>query len=373
MVRTRLKGINTVRKTLADGSVRKYYYHRASGRKLPGLPGEPEFIAAYAAACASATGHVHGTLNSLIHKWTLSPRWTEQPPPNGSGYAESTRREYRRMLANIEAEFGAMPIAALDDARVRQDFLKWRLRVAKSNGAREADNRLSVLSALLSWARDGAGEIAHNHIAGFERLYHVNRADRIWLPDQIERFLKSAPVEMQRAMIMALHTGQRQGDLLRLTWGNYEGGWIKLRQGKSGFKTKVEIPCTPTLRSMLDGMDRRSAVILTTKTGQPWKARYFKRQWEAVCQSVNIEGLHFHDLRGTAVTMLAEAGATTPQIASITGHSLRTVTYILDRYLARTRHLAEGAMNLFQNAKATEFANRLQTDPEWPKKQKLNN
>ena len=31
MVRARLQGINTVRKRLADGSVRTYYYHRATG------------------------------------------------------------------------------------------------------------------------------------------------------------------------------------------------------------------------------------------------------------------------------------------------------------------------------------------------------
>lgn len=59
--------------------------------------------------------------------------------------------------------------------------------------------------------------------------------------------------------------------------------------------------------------------------------------------------------------MLAEAGCTTPQIAAITGHSLKTVTTILDKYLARTRVLAGEAMSLFENAKSTKFANRLQT------------
>ena len=44
--------------------------------------------------------------------------------------------------------------------------------------------------------------------------------------------------------------------------------------------------------------------------------------------------LHFHDTRGTAITMLAEAGASVPEIAAITGHS-----YLLEMYLPRTRHL----------------------------------
>jgi len=102
----------------------------------------------------------------------------------------------------------------------------------------------------------------------------------------------------------------------------------------------------------------------TTRTTRPWKARYFKSQWEAATKAAGVEQLHFHDLRGTAVTMLAEAGCTVPQIAAITGHSLKTVTTILDKYLARTRVLASEAVALFEIASSTQFANRLQTGPQ---------
>jgi integrase len=42
------------------------------------------------------------------------------------------------------------------------------------------------------------------------------------------------------------------------------------------------------------------------------------------------EDLHFHDLRGTAVMRLALSGRPVPQIAAVTGHSLRDVEAILD-------------------------------------------
>jgi hypothetical protein len=72
---------------------------------------------------------------------------------------------------------------------------------------------------------------------------------------------------------------------------------------------------------MLDGMERVSPLILTTKTGQSFKKRYFSRLWgeameKALLKSVLLPGsdqpvdLHFHDLRGTAVTLLSEAGCT---------------------------------------------------------------
>ena len=319
MVRARLQGINPVRKRLADGSVRLYYYHRATGLPLSGKPGSPEFLRDYGAAEKTMLDRHAGIFNGLVRDYTLSPEF--------ENLRESTQREYRRMLTKAELQFGNMPLAALEDPRVRQDFMTWRATVAKSSGDREADNRLSVISAMLTWAKDN-GQVFSNHIAGFRRLHSVDRSDLIWLPEHIRAFMAVAPVELQRALILALHTGQRQGDLLRLTWGNYDGSLISLRQGKTG--RKVEIPCTKALKKMLDGLDRKAAVVLATKTDRPWKARYFKAQWEAATKKAGITDLHFHDLRGTAVTMLAEAGCTTPMIAAITGHSLKTVTAVLD-------------------------------------------
>ena len=70
-----------------------------------------------------------------------------------------------------------------------------------------------------------------------------------------------------------------------------------------------------------------------------FKKRYLAEQWEHTCKAAGIVDLHFHDLRGTTVTMLAEAGCTLPEIASLTGHSLRRAQEILDKYLARTSDL----------------------------------
>ncbi|MEM5495743.1 tyrosine-type recombinase/integrase [Hoeflea sp. AS16] len=350
MPTTNIRGVNTVSKRLADGSIRYYHYHRATGRPLRGEIGSMEFLADYVAAEESMRDRHAGVLNRLIRDYTLSPEFGK--------LADSTRKEYQRMLTKVEVRFGDLPIKALDDPRVRQDFMSWRGTVAKESGDREADNRLSVISSMLTWAKEN-GHILHNHVAGFRRLHKTDRSEKIWLPEHIEAFMKVAPLELQRALILALHTGQRQADLLSLSWNNYDGSFISLRQGKT--KRRVEIPCTTALKRMLDGLDRDTNLILTTKTKLPWKARYFKAQWEAATKAAGITDLHFHDLRGTAITMLAEAGCSTPQIAAITGHSLKTVTTILDKYLARTRTLAEEAIALFENARSTEFANRLQT------------
>ena len=188
--------------------------------------------------------------------------------------------------------------------------------------------------------------------------------------------MKMAPVELQQALLLALHTGQREGDLLRLPWSAYDGKTIRLRQGKSRRGQRlgqiIEIPCTAALRRMLDGMEHASPLILSTRTGRSFKKRYFSQVWNRVMRKAGLETvtlpdiaepvkLHFHDLRGTTVTSLSEAGCTPQQIATITGHSLKTVFQILERYLARTRGLAEQAILNFENSPRTKFANQLQT------------
>ena len=282
------------------------------------------------------------------------------------------------MLTKAEAEFGDMPMAALDDPRVRRDFMDWRESVARASGEREADNRLSAVSAMLTWAVE-RGQITANHLRGFKRLYHADRSEIIWLPAHVAAFMAVASIEMQRAMILAFHTGQRQGDLLRLPWSAYDGTTITLRQGKARRGRSpgppISVPCTAALRRMLDGMERTSPLILTTKTGQSFKKRYFARLWDETATAAGLESitlpgfdepvrLHFHDLRGTTVTLLSESGSTPQQIATITGHSLKTVHRILERYLARTSGLAEQAIFNWENSPRTKFANQLQTGSE---------
>jgi integrase len=364
VVRVHLKGWFATYKTLKDGSRKAYYYHRETLTRLHGEPGSTQFIADFAKAESTLKSRYTGdTFNGLIRDFTLSIEFEKT-------LATATQREYRRMLLKAEPDFGDLPREALNDPAVRKEFLDWRGTIARTSGEREADNRLSVISAMLSWAVDN-GRINANHLKGFRRLYHANRSEKIWLPEHIEAFWRTASVEMQQALILALHTGQRQADLLRLAWSGYDGTALTLKQGKTARHGRapltVIVPCTKALRHMLDGMERVSPLILTTKTGQAFKKRYFARLWDEAATAAGITDLHFHDLRGTAVTMLSEARCNPQMIATITGHSLKTVTTILDRYLARTRGLAEQAIFNFENSPRTDFANRLQTGTSSPR------
>lgn len=166
--------------------------------------------------------------------------------------------------------------------------------------------------------------------------------------------------EMRLTLVLALHTGQRQGDILRLAWSNYSGTHLSWRQGKSQRGDKpgrlVTIRCTKALKTTLDGLEKKSTLILTTQTGPAFKKRYFADQWEKTCKATGITDLHCHDIRGTTVTMLFQAGCNLGEIVSIAGHSLRRAQEILDRYLARTSTMADNAIAKLENVLATDFA-----------------
>jgi integrase len=95
-------------------------------------------------------------------------------------------------------------------------------------------------------------------------------------------------------------------------------------------------------------------VILVNSDGQPWTADGFRSSWRKACAAAGISGVTFNDLRGTAVTRLAVAEATVPQIAAITGHSLADVKSILEaNYLHRDPVLAADAIRKLETRTKT--------------------
>ncbi len=336
MVRLHLKGINTARKRLADGSIKNYYYHRGTGKRIQGQPGTPEFVASYAEAAKPEKTDT-GTFSALITGYVTSPEFGK--------LAEKTRKDYRRYLDALRDEFGSLPIDALSDRRIRQDFFDWRDQFAST--PRTADYAWSILRRVLSWAYD-RGKIDINHAIKPGRLYDSDRSDLIWLPEHVAAFCKVASDELKLALVLAIFTGQRQGDLLKMTWGQYDGAWINHRQSKG--KKRVSVPIHRDLKKVLDHVPRRSTLILTTPTGLPWKSDWFRNRWREASVAAGIKDLHFHDLRGTAVTMLAEAGCSNAEIAAITGHSMQRVETILTKYVSLTRDLAQSAMAKLENA-----------------------
>jgi integrase len=332
-MRIRLKGLNSITKRLADGSRRTYWYAWKGGPPLCGEPGTPEFTASYNEACARKVTPSTGKLLSVLQAYQASDDFLDR--------AERTKLDYTRQIKLIEREFADFPLSAMTDKRTRGIFKAWRERLADVS-RRQADYAWAVLALILAWGKD-RGLVTANPCEKGGRLYRGSRAEKVWTAEDEAAFLQRAPAHLHLPLLLALWTGQRQGDLLRLPWSAYDGTHIRLRQSKTGARVviKVGVP----LKAALDAATKRSTIILTNSDGAPWSPDGFRASWGKACRRAGVVGVTFHDLRGTAVTRLALAGCTEAEIATITGLSLRSVRAIIDtHYLNRDQALGDSAI-----------------------------
>ncbi len=270
-----------------------------------------------------------GSVAWLIRAYKASKDWESLRP--------RTQKDYRAHLAAIEDAAGPMAAAAID----RSFAYEFQQVAAATLGARQYAYRMQVLRLLLSWG-ERTGKVPTN-AATKMRISMPKSRDAIWSPDQFAAFSSAADDRMALAMMLALWSGQRQGDVLAMKWSDIDAGRIVIRQSKTG--ATVHIPISKPLAAFLDRATRTEApTILTNPAGESWGEHQFRAAWVRTQKRAKVAGVTFLDLRRTAVCALAEAGCTTPEIAAITGHSQATISRIMEVYLKSTRKLADAAM-----------------------------
>lgn len=243
-----------------------------------------------------------------------------------SQLAPGTQRDYKRYLIRLDRSVGDRPLFKIDAAYILQ------LRDKLKSTPVAANHAVAVIRALFAFAMMPGREIVSSDpTKGIPKLKGGDGYTR-WTDQEVEQFRAYSgdndPM-MRLALELGLFTGQRLSDVIRLTWSNYDGSRIRLRQQKTG--TSLAIPVHPQLRAILESVERRGVMILTTRTGRAFHPRVFSRDFLNARQKAGLpDGLSFHGLRHTAAARLAELGAGAPEIQAITGHkSLKLVEHYI--------------------------------------------
>lgn len=329
MVSVVLKGVHVVRVRLAGGKVAEYHYAwKGKGApRLTGAPGSPEYVAGYQEAHQGRKRPQTGSLLDVIAAFKASADFAK--------LSDHTKRAYRRHLDQIQVRFGDMPLKALDDPRVRRHFLEWRDTFA--DHPRTADYAVGTLKRLLAWGVERV-YFHTNQAEPVGRLHRADKSEDIWTADDMAAFLAVASTELRWALGLALHTGLRQSDLIRLAWNNYDGECFTARTSKTG--RRVIIPATLACRALMKTIDKRQVVILTTTRGhRPWTADGLRSSFGKTCADAGVKRT-FHDLRRTAATGLLIAGIEAPKVAMIMGWSEEDVEALKRRYVSRSAVVA---------------------------------
>lgn len=351
-----LPGSHRVRARLSGGRVAEYWYAWRGGPRILAAVAASDAalqveIAKLTPAASRAYDECRAPKSDSITFFGLVTRYLAALE-NDKVLSDRTKRDRRTYLESARADLGTMEVRAFESRRARRLLIDWRDSYAHI--PKTADARLEAVSAVLSWAVE-RDELATNPVKEFKRIYKVNRSEVIWEPHHLSALLRHAAPEFEHAVRLAALTGLREADLIQVPWSAVGVDAIVWQTGKSRGRRTVVIPITAPLRALLAVIPRRDATtILTSGRKLPWKAsglaaalrrcRIDEQMLVARQRGIEfdpdnppptvIDGLRFHDLRGTAATNFLLDGLELSQVALILGWKPERVREIAARYVS---------------------------------------
>ena len=348
-----LPGVHRVRRAKANRVFEYWYAWRGGPQILAAAASNPRSLAREVARKAPTAAAAYRTQArpekrpvDHLTLYGLITRYLELMTVDRS-LAPRTKVDRRKHLDVVRTELGELTLNALTAPKARSFLLGWRDRRAAT--PKTADELLGALSLVFNWAVN-RGELALNPVANFPRIYEVNRAEIIWEPHHLQTILAHADPPVAAAIRLAAVTGLRKNDLIALPWSAVKDSAIIWQTGKSRGRKTVVIPITEDVRAVLDELERGACpTVLATSEGEPWtppgngldsgvrRARVdaddAARARNGPGATAGLEGLRFHDLRGTAATNFIRAGLPLDDVATILGWELDRVKEIARRYV----------------------------------------
>jgi integrase len=254
--------------------------------------------------------------------------------PRKRGWKPRTVLQYVSPERRLVGAFGHMRLAEIRPRHVAAYIAEHKLAPAT------VGMDVSLLHAIFTSAmREEL--IEANPAASAERPKVPRRKWRILDRAEVARIAKAFTDEQARTVFLALVlTGLRRHELQALRWGDVDllEGVLRVRDSKSedGIRS---IALTPRLIAALEAQYRRTTfrgedelVFCHPERGSKYDADKFKEALEAAQEAAGVEGKlrPFHDLRHTAITHDAAAGASAIAVMTKAGHSdMRTTkTYL---------------------------------------------
>jgi len=319
-----------------------YYYYRRAGQRLRILddarnPLDPRkslqnFIQAYDRIHASFEENENqetrvaspGSLADLITTYKEAPEYKK--------LKQKTKKDYARHLDALNEEFGDLHVAGLP-----RDVV-FEIRDRLSDTPRQADYRVSVLKRIMNFAIDRPRRfgVTSNPATKVPRI-HESEGHRPWEETEIEAFRKCWKIDTveRLAFEIALNTGQRGGDIIKMARGHFSDGSISVVQEKT--KQRVWVPASNDLLNVLVPWlaSHKHAVILVTCAGKGFLIDHFRHTMRDAYTAAGLPAdCTTHGLRYSAATRLRELGLDWEEIGSITGHA---TAEMVGKYTAKRR------------------------------------
>jgi integrase len=276
------------------------------------------------------------TARAYLNGW-LERRKGEIAPASYASYkARSTH------FIGWLAEFADRPLAEIETTH----FVRYRDAVATARTASTANHGIKVLRAIFEDARRG-GFIAENPAKDCGLLKKVaGTSRRPFTLDELRRVLEAASEEWRSLVLFGLYTGQRLGDLARLTWQNIDlaAQEIQVTTAKTGRLVRIPIaaPLLAHIETLPAGDNPKAplhpkAAALATVNGSTLSRQFgellanlglreagtgheAKEDGKGRASRRGKSEVSFHSLRHTATSLMKNAGISPAIVQDIIGH-----------------------------------------------------
>ncbi len=170
---------------------------------------------------------------------------------------------------------------------------------------------------------------------------------RFITPEQVERLLHELPIHQRDPVLLALLTGQRQANIIKLEWAQVNlvsdkpCFWINAAQSKN--RTAINVPLNREALAVLQRQLGKHPVRVFTYAGKPI-ANANTLAWRSALKRAGIEDFRWHDLRHTWASWHRMRGTPTHELQQLGGWKTGAM---VERYAHQASdHLANSAARL---------------------------
>jgi integrase len=305
----KLKYVNEYRDR--TGKLRRYF--RKGSKQLGPLPGEvgsTEFMAAYSAFLAEKPQAARSTLHAdslgkLIVDYYGDRMFT--------GLKASTRQLYRYALEPIAKKHGHRSVVLLTPDKAEKIVNDvGAIRPGMGNLTRAVLRMVFKLAVKQKRRPD-------NPMLGIEPF--KTGSHHTWTDAELKQFENKwhLGTRQRLAYALLLYTGQRVGDVARMSRADVSEGLIHVVQQKTG--VELWVPIHPELQRAMKALPAKGLTLVGDANGRPLKRAALSALIRLAVKQAGLPSRCVsHGLRKAAMRVLAESDATANQIASISGH-----------------------------------------------------
>lgn len=244
-----------------------------------------------------------------------------------------TQFDNLKELANLRAVFGRMLIEAIKPHHVR-GYLDKRGQAAKARANRER----ALLSHMFNKAREWGCTDAPNPCQGVKGFTETGR-DRYVSDAEFAAVRAAAHPTVQDAMDVALLTGQRPADVLKILRSDIRDGALFVTQNKTGAKRAIDL--VGELAAVIERIasrprERRSLYLIQDDDGRPLTALALRSRFDKARKAAGVS-FQFRDIRAKTASDTGDLSHS----QRLLGHKNRDMTehYVRERVGQRVKPL----------------------------------